>query len=433
MAPNFPLRKFAGLAGVTVLALAALVATPAGARAQTPAPTIQTAPTVTDGGVVDNFPDGMTFSVHAESISAINDIRLHYKILPDGTAANAVPDFTPGKSVDATVSLGGASLYLPPGTIIQYNWQVADARGSGNATPEQSFFYDDVRFHWQKLSADNLTIYHYTGSDSDAQKLHDVGVQAIADAEALLGVQVPFNVNVWIYDSSDDMNPALPRTSPAFESKIITEGIKIASDTVLVLGGVSYDTLRHELTHIVTAIAGDSALGSLPPWLDEGTAVHAQQDQGGFKVAIVQAIGLGQVLSIHEISSYPGDPTKVELFYGESWSIVSFLVDTYGQPKFAQLFSAIKSGKTLDDAFQTVYGFDQDGLENAWRAAHNLPARLTDSPMPSGQTTTPAATLEPAADAGRGMSTGELIAIGVAVVALAAIVGFAGITLARKV
>ena len=59
-----------------------------------------------------------------------------------------------------------------------------------------------------------------------AQALHDVGVQALADAEALLGAEVPFPVNVWIYDSREDMVPALPRTSPTYESRIITLGVR---------------------------------------------------------------------------------------------------------------------------------------------------------------------------------------------------------------
>ncbi len=52
----------------------------------------------------------------------------------------------------------------------------------------------------------------------------------------------------------------------------------------------------------------------------------------------------------------------MNLFYGQSWSLVSFLIDTYGEDDFAQLFAEIKGGVTTDSALDTVYGFDQDGL-----------------------------------------------------------------------
>jgi hypothetical protein len=131
---------------------------------------------------------------------------------------------------------------------------------------------------------------------------------------------------------------------------------------------------------------------------------------------------------VREISAYPGDPSKVELFYGESASLVTFLVDTYGQAKFAQLFASIKSGKTLDQALEASYGFDQDGLENAWRAAHDLPPRVT--PEVTGA---PQETGAPSASGGGGgTSTGTLAAIAIGVLALAVVVGFAGVTLARR-
>lgn len=386
----------------------------------------QTAPTISAGSVDNNFPDGMVFRASAVAAERIDDIRLRYEILPDGTSASAQPEFTPGASAEVEVALDA---FLPPGTIINYYWEVR-AGGEVAKSPEQSFFYDDIRFEWKKLEAGNLSVYYYTGDEGVAQALHDVGVQAITDAEKLLGVKVPFPVNVWIYDTREDMVPALPRTSPEYESRIITLGVRIASDTVLVLGDVSYDTLRHELTHVVTAVAGDSAFGSLPAWLDEGTAVRGQQDRGGYQDALDEAIGNGEALSIFEITAPPGEADKVSLFYGESWSIVGFLIDTYGQEKFAKLFAEVKSGELLDDALETVYAFDQSGLENAWREANGLPARVTPEP-----TAAPQLTDAPAVRSGDdgGASTGTLIAIALGVLVLAALVGVGGITLARKV
>jgi hypothetical protein len=385
--------------------------------------------TVTDGGVQNNFPDGMIFSVHAEGPSQITKVRLRYKVLPDGTDAIAQPDFTSGAQVDAAVTL---DFYLSPGTVIDYHWEATDAGGNTAQTEPQSFFYNDIRFDWAKLArGDGVVLYYYSGSDSDAANMHDVALKAITDAEALLDATVPFDVQVWAYDNQDDMRPALRSQSPTYDSKLITEGVKVASNTVLVLGNVSFDTLRHELTHVVTGQAGESALGSLPSWLDEGTAVHAQHDQGGYGRAIEQALRSGNVLSVREITSAAGDPSKVELFYGEAGSLVSFLVDTYGQAKFAQLFADIKTGKGVDKAFEAVYGFDQDGLDNTWRVANGLSPRPTPAPTTAAPSATQiVSTLPP--ESGDGASTGTIIAIIAAITVLALVVGAGGITIARR-
>jgi hypothetical protein len=394
----------------------------------------QAGPTVTDGGVQNNFPQGMVFTVSARGQSPIQKIRLRYTIMPDGTAAIGQPEFTPGPSVTASFELEGNNppkIYLPPGTTIQYYWEVTDAAGNTSKSETATFSYDDTRFDWKPVQQSGVTIYYYSGSEDDARQMLGVATETIASMSRLLGAEITFPVNVWIYDSASDMRPALARRSATFEQSIITAGVRVSSDTVLVLGNVSFDTLRHELTHVVTAVAGESALGSLPAWLDEGTAVYGQGDPGSFESAVDRAIDRGNVLSVRSISAYPGDPDKVELFYGEAWSLVSFLNEKFGPDKFARLFAEVKKGKRIGEALQAVYGFDQDGLEDQWRAFHGLPARETPastlSPSASGQ---PSSANGPSD--GGGTSMGVIVGLALGTLALAAAVGVAGITLARR-
>jgi hypothetical protein len=402
------------------------------ALAQSPASASPAAaPTVTDGGITNNFPEGIVFSVHARDTAGIQTVRLLYEILPDGTSAIARPEFTPGPTVDAEVVLETNSnprLYLPPGTVIVYHWEVTNTAGEQATTPERTFFYDDTRFSWKELSGDGVTVYYYSGSDGDAAAMHDVALQTISDAEALLGATVPFDVQVRIYENEPDMEPALRRRSPTFESQTIIEGVRVASNAVFVLGNAAFDTLRHELTHVVTALAGESPLGILPAWLDEGTAVYFQEEPGGYASAIKQGLSRGEVLSIREISAPPGESAKVGLFYGESWSLVSFLIDNYGPEKFAQLFAGIKAGDGVDETFAAVYGFDQDGLENAWRSEHGLPPHETPAP------TTPAPTGASGGANGEdgGAGTGTIAAIIIGIIGLAVIVGVAGVMIGRR-
>ncbi len=413
------------LASIAIVLALLVSASPHGAGADA-------GPTVTDGRVQNDFPYGMTFSVHAEGPAQITTIRLDYKILPDGTDAIAEPDFTPGTTVDGTL-FGAFKFHLPPGTVIDYHWEATDAAGNTGQSEQHSFFYNDNRFDWKKLDkGDGVVLYYYSGSDSDASNMHDVALKAIADAESLLSATVPFDVQVWIYDNRDDMLPALPPESPSYDSQTITEGIKVASNTVMILGNASFDILRHELTHIVTGQAGYGPLGSPPIWLDEGTAVHAQQEQGGYRRAIEDGLSSGNVLSVRRITAPPGEADQVNLFYGESWSLVSYLIDTYGQDKFAQLYADIKTGKGVDKAFQALYGFDQDGLDNAWRVANGLSPRSTPAPATPAPSVTPIVVPAAASSSGGGTSAGTVIAIIAAVLVLAGLVGVGGITIARR-
>jgi len=102
-----------------------------------------------------------------------------------------------------------------------------------------------------------------------------------------------------------------------------------------------------------------------------------------------------QLMSVRSMTSPTGDPDKVTLFYGEAWSLVSFMVKEYGEEKFAQLYAIFKEGSTTDNALQQVYGFDQGGLEDAWRSSLGLAPRQQTTATPTAtprDTSTPAPT-----------------------------------------
>ena len=406
-------------------AIVALLALPSVAGAQS-------APEIVDGGVTNLFPDGMEFAVSVSSDSPIEELRLRYTVKPDGTAAIGKPEFDVDTTVETIFTLAGNNppvIYLSPGTVIEYYWDATDAEGRQSRSETQTFFYDDARFDWDSVSGDGVTIYYYAGSEGDAEEMHDVALELILEMSALLQTEVPFEVEVWIYDSTGDMKPALQSRSETYESQITTAGVRVASNTVLVLGTASFDTLRHELTHVVTKQAGESAFGSLPAWLDEGAAVYGQSHPGGFGSAIEGAISRGNVLSVREVSSYPGDPDKVNLFYGQGWSLVSYLIDEYGEEQFAELFAEVKSGKRIEGALEAVYGFGQDGLEDEWRAANDLPPRVTPAAAEPDQPDD----IAPLDEDDGGSSLALVIGLAIAVMAVATAVGFGGVLLARRI
>ena len=229
------------------LRLALILALLTLAAALRPGAIVAAGPSVTDEGVTNHFPDGIEFRVSASADRPIEKVSLRYTILPDGTTARAVPDFEPGARVSTSLTLAGgeADVYLPPGTRIRYHWEVEDADGNTASTPEDTVVYEDVRFDWKSVEANGIVLHYYSGSDEDAQAMRGVAQDAIAQASDLLNAKVEFPVNVRIYNSVDDMRSALQRRSESYESQIITAGVRVSSDTVLVLGNVSFSTLRH--------------------------------------------------------------------------------------------------------------------------------------------------------------------------------------------
>jgi hypothetical protein len=411
-----------------LVALSMLLGAASVARAQS---TIE----VTNSTAKSSFPEGITFTLDATTGGSVNDIRLIYQVAPDGVRVTNVPQCTSGASVHCTFIFANSRGYpLFPGAEVTYFWRI-NAAGATQESQPQTVTYEDSRFDWQTITEGNVTIWWYSGGEAEARTVLEAGRDSLGRNSALLKTQVTFPVKIFYYASAQAMQPAIVADNAA---GVITLGEAAYSDTVMVAADAQpQDVARHEVAHIVVrqAVRGPYE-DNVPRWLNEGTAVFAQsQPLEGQRQAIESAIRSGQVISVRSMSSASSGALsdRVFLFYGESWSLVKFLVDTYGNDAFAQLFAALKQGATTAQALEQVYSFDQDGLENVWRASVGLPPRQPVTPEAAAGQATPSPTdTANTSGNGGGAPVGVIAAIIVVTVLLAAGLAGAGVFLARR-
>jgi hypothetical protein len=129
------------------------------------------------------------------------------------------------------------------------------------------------------------------------------------------------------------------------------------------------------LTHLVVRQATFSPYGQLPVWLDEGLAMYNEGElDPDFRSCLDGAILADELISVRSLCSpFSAYSEKACLSYAESYSLVEYLLDNYGQDKMLDLLALLKQGSTYDEALTEVYGFDMDGLDAHWRAT--LPAQ----------------------------------------------------------
>jgi hypothetical protein len=136
--------------------------------------------------------------------------------------------------------------------------------------------------------------------------------------------------------------------------------------------------LVHELTHLVVHQATFSPYGQLPVWLDEGLATYSEGElDPDLRSSLNGAISEGTLISVRTLCSpFSAYADKARLSYAESYSLVKYLLDNYGQDKMLDLLTILKRGSTYDEALTEVYGFDIDGLDAGWRATLTNPVAL---------------------------------------------------------
>ncbi|MGD0766384.1 MAG: hypothetical protein ABR978_08810, partial [Dehalococcoidia bacterium] len=173
---------------------------------------------VDSSNAVNQFPNGIEFSISLHSQSEISKVQFRYMVAPDGTDVYEAPDCTSGSAVKCTFNLkSGAKLFLVPGANVTYRWQATDAAGDTLETDPATFVYEDDRFQWKSVSDGNLTLWYYNGNESQVRPLLQTGVEGLQRMETLLGTSVGFPVKVYVYASAEDMRPASLSTqdSPA--------------------------------------------------------------------------------------------------------------------------------------------------------------------------------------------------------------------------
>jgi hypothetical protein len=332
-----------------------------------------------------HFAQNVVFQLDAQSSAQITEVTLFYQEALQLATNRAYPTFTPGDKVSAVYTWDLLPGEVPVGTQVSFYWVIKDASGRELKTEPQTFQYNDTRFDWKNVTQGNVTLYYYGGNQSRAQSLLKSAVDALSHISDQIGVRPKYPVRIYVYASKSEMLDALVSRSQSYDQATTTLGVLVSKDTVLLLGSAPGQsrTLAHELTHLVVGQATDNPYQApIPRWLDEGLAMYNEGQLPDYnQEALAEAIATNTLISVQSLSAYVGDPNQVNLFYGEAYSVVSFLLKQYGKDKMVQLLGVFHKGSTQEDALKQVYGFGLQELDAKWRAYIGAPAR---EPAPTG-------------------------------------------------
>jgi hypothetical protein len=336
-----------------------------------------------------SFPESATFRAEFQAGANITSVVLEYGVdqLTCGTVvAKSFPQFTPAADVQLEWTWEmRQSGSLPPGASLWWRWQVQDANGAQFTSPKETIIWLDSIHSWQVISGGNINLHYYEGGQAFGQALHDAAAQALVRLSQDVGLSPERPVDIYIYANTNDLRDAI-----LYEPAWIGGGAYSENNIVII--GVSADELdwgksaeAHELTHVLVGHLTFSCLGFIPTWLNEGLAMYGEGGPQSVEVAqFNQAKAADQLLALRSLTGgFSEESDRANLSYTESYSVVNFLIQTYGRDKMTALLTALRNGATADEALQSVYGFDTDGLEDAWRASISAAPRVgTSNPTP---------------------------------------------------
>jgi len=345
--------------------------------------------TVSNDQPLLEFPDRLTFRAKFQNDRPIEKVVLEYGVdqWTCGTViAKAFPEIEPGNEVAADwtweMKQSGSQ---PPGSKIWWRWHIFDDQGQEIVTNRKEVVWLDDQHDWQTESGGDINLHWYDGGSSFGRELHKSAVESLTNLGEVTGLRTDKPIDLYIYGDTADMRDAV-LYEPGW-----TGGLAYSDHNIVIIG-ITPDqmdwgkrTQAHELTHVLVGQLTFSCLSYIPTWLQEGLAVFGE---GGpdepSQEQFDEALKVDTLVPVRSLSGgFSEDPAKVDISYTQSYSLVKFLIEQYGQDKMLDFLRTLRDGATVEEALQQAYGFDIEGFEDAWRAGIGAQPRSGSAAKPT--------------------------------------------------
>ena len=323
-----------------------------------------------------DFPGKVNLSVTAKGDADIVGVRLLYRTVGNRVWSYAYPNFVSASQITASLNLAGeVSAYMPPGTEVEYYYEISDSQGNAIRTEPTVVEYEDTRFNWAETVVGPLTLRYYDQPDSRVSAVVKLLESDFSRLLRLLQLDQPDDIKGVIYSRRSHTLEAFPRQSRTTTEQKTFQGFAFP-DRRLFLGlGMDRGLIVHESAHLLF----DQAIGATalpaPSWLDEGFASYMDPSVKVFSGGSLSS----RTNSLRAMNTVTGTPHAIGTFYQKSLSVVAFMIDEFGEEKFQRFIGQLSNGNTVDVSLLSAYGFDVDGLDALWAGQ----STVSDPPAPS--------------------------------------------------
>ncbi len=329
-----------------------------------------------------DFPNTATFSATLDAPSEIVSVVLEYgdeQLSCGEVIAKAFPQFNPSKSLDVSWTWDmRQSGSIPPGSKIWWRWRYVDSSGKEYVGDTNRAVWLDDTHPWQTVSNSQLSIHYYGKDKAFAQALLTAGTDGLQRNKEQAGMVSDIPIDFYVYPNYDDMRDAV-LYEPAW-----TGGQAFSEFGIAIMGLSGSDTtwdqntVVHELTHILVGRSAFSCLGSRPGWLEEGLAMYSEGAlDSSMQSMLDQAIRSNSLITLRSLNGgFSENPDKANLSYAQSYSVVKFLIENYGQQQMSVFLKALSDAKSIDEALLEAYDLNTEGVDSAWRESIGAPALI---------------------------------------------------------
>ena len=320
------------------------------------------------------FGEALRFTLVVQSDQEITSGNVRFRestLAAEAVVPLRVSEIEPG-IFELETAIDLKSLDLRAFSLVHYLFDYTLADGSKVPVKDFAFVYQDDRFDWQQTGPGPIRISWYAGDAAQAGRLQIIAQQSLASIYNLLRLEAPANLDIYIYNSREDLAAALPQSGVDWtgsyadaDSGLLLAALPAGSEQTL----LAQQQLPHELMHLVLALQAGSARTPFPAWLEEGLASAVMYfPNADFTSILDNAVKDGSLLEIPDLCSVlPSDPKHAALAYAQTASFVQFLLEEYQPDGIRRLVAAYSSGQDCEAGVRTALGTSLRELDRRWR------------------------------------------------------------------
>ncbi|HEX9756343.1 MAG TPA: peptidase MA family metallohydrolase [Nitrospiria bacterium] len=126
-------------------------------------------------------------------------------------------------------------------------------------------------------------------------------------------------------------------------------------------------TFTHELCHLVLASGFEGR--PIPRWLNEGLAMYESYEwRPSQDVLMARAVLSGTLIPLEDLTqAFGGNHFDVQKAYFQSYSLVHYLLSTYGPSRFRHFVLLLSKGKSFEQALQNAFDITPQAFETKWK------------------------------------------------------------------
>jgi len=326
---------------------------------------------VTFTGVSQQYTFGTTLDITGKIETGLTLTDAVLVLQPTGMNTQIYPVMAqPGGDVAVHIDLQAKPLQAFSEN--EYWFQVTTESGSTITSPKVSFFYEDNRFNWQRLTSGAVEIAWSAGDPEFGALIQNTVGDGIETARTILQTDFVQPLRLYVYPTAQDMQSAAQLAAMPWAAGHANPEFGVIFISVSPGPDARAEMERqipHEIMHILEYQLAGNAYITLPAWLREGLATSAElYPNPEYQRLLQKAVVEDTLLPLSVLcQDFPRDLSGALLAYAQSSSFVRFLTQNFGSSGLTNLIHRYADGMNCEAGVQSAFGASLVSLESRWQ------------------------------------------------------------------